>query len=136
MSSVAESDASSLEQKRALVARLLREKAGSRRDGTSLVHRRIEMQAERAPESVALNCAAESLTYSELNARANRVARRLRAMGVGPEVLVAYASADLRTWSWGCWPSSRRAARTCRSTRPIPPTGSPSCSTTRKPRSS
>ena len=88
MSSVVESDASSLEQKRALVARLLREKAGSRRDGTSLIHRRIEMQAERAPESVALKCAAESLTYSELNTRANRLARRLRAMGVGPEVLV------------------------------------------------
>jgi amino acid adenylation domain-containing protein len=88
MNSVVESDASSLEQKRALVARLLREKAGSRRDGTSVIHRRIEMQAERAPESVALSYAAESLTYSALNTRANRVARRLRSMGVGPEVVV------------------------------------------------
>ena len=88
----------SLEQKRELVARLLREKAGSRRDGASLVHRRIEMQAERTPEAVALTCAAESLTYSELNARANRLARRLRAMGVGPEVLVGLCvgrSADM-----------------------------------------
>jgi len=85
---VDESVALSLEQKRGLVARLLREKAVPRRDGASLVHRWIEMQAERAPESVALTCAAESLTYSELNARANRLARRLRAMGVGPEVLV------------------------------------------------
>ena len=56
------------------------------------------MQAERTPEAVALTCAAESLTYSELNARANRLARRLRAMGVGPEVLVGLCvgrSADM-----------------------------------------
>ena len=56
------------------------------------------MQAERAPEAVALTCAGESLTYSEINARANRLARRLRAMGVGPEVLVGLCvgrSADM-----------------------------------------
>jgi amino acid adenylation domain-containing protein len=88
MSYVDEIVAPSLEQKRGLVARLLREKAGPRRGGASLVHRWIEMQAERTPEAVALTCAAGSLTYSELNARANRLARRLRAMGVGPEVLV------------------------------------------------
>ena len=52
------------------------------------VHRWIEAQAERTPEAVALSCAGESLTYAELNARANRLARRLRALGVGPEVLV------------------------------------------------
>jgi amino acid adenylation domain-containing protein len=80
--------AGSLEQKRRLVARLLREKAGPGRGGASLVHRRVEMQAERAPEAVSLTRAAESLTYSEINTRANRLARRLRALGVGPEVLV------------------------------------------------
>ena len=46
------------------------------------------MQAKRVPQAVALTCAGESLTYSEVNSRANRLARRLRAMGVGPEVLV------------------------------------------------
>ena len=46
------------------------------------------MQAERTPAAVALTCAGETLTYSELNARANRLAHRLRAEGVGPEVLV------------------------------------------------
>ena len=46
------------------------------------------MQAERTPTAVALTCAGATLTYSELNARANRLARRLRAEGVGPEVLV------------------------------------------------
>jgi amino acid adenylation domain-containing protein len=52
------------------------------------VHRWIEAQAERAPHAVAVSCAGESLSYSELNARANRLARRLRDLGVGPEVLV------------------------------------------------
>jgi amino acid adenylation domain-containing protein len=52
------------------------------------VHRWIEMQAKRTPHAVALSCSGESLSYGELNARANRLARRLRARGVGPEVLV------------------------------------------------
>jgi amino acid adenylation domain-containing protein len=88
MNCVVESTALSLEEKRRLVARLLREKTVPYRGGASLVHRQIEMQAERAPEVIALTGADESLTYSELNARANRLARRLRALGVGPEVLV------------------------------------------------
>jgi amino acid adenylation domain-containing protein len=52
------------------------------------VHRWIEARATRAPETVALTCSGESLTYRELNARSNRLARRLRTLGVGPEVLV------------------------------------------------
>ena len=62
----------------------------SRRSAAKLlcVHRLIEAQAERTPKAVALAAAGESLTYEELNARANRLARRLRALGVGPEVLV------------------------------------------------
>ena len=52
------------------------------------VHRLIEAQAERTPEAVALCSAGESLTYAQLNARANRLARRLRSLGVGPEILV------------------------------------------------
>ncbi len=52
------------------------------------VHRWIEMQAERMPDAIALSCADGTLTYAELNARANRLARHLRRLGVGPEVLV------------------------------------------------
>lgn len=53
-----------------------------------LVHRLIEMQAERTPDALAVACSRGSLTYYELNARANCMARRLQALGVGPEVLV------------------------------------------------
>ncbi len=98
MSQLAEGVALSLEQKRELVARLLREKAERLRNESSLVHRRFEMQAERVPDAVALTSSGESLTYSDINSRANRLARRLRAMGVGPEVLVGLAfgrSADM-----------------------------------------
>ena len=43
------------------------------------VHELFEEQAARAPEAVALVCGGERLTYAELNARANRLARHLRA---------------------------------------------------------
>jgi amino acid adenylation domain-containing protein len=88
MSHVATPIKLTLEQKRRLVARLLREKSGTKPAGPSLVHRWIEMQSGRAPEALALVSAVESLTYAQLNARANRLARRLRGLGVGPEVLV------------------------------------------------
>src|SRR6266446_5618484 len=50
--------------------------------------RLFEQQAARAPERVAVTCEAESLTYRELNARANQQAHHLRAIGVGRESLV------------------------------------------------
>jgi amino acid adenylation domain-containing protein len=53
------------------------------------VHRLVEAHAARWPDRLALADAAESLTYGELNARANRLARRLSALGVGPETTVA-----------------------------------------------
>jgi amino acid adenylation domain-containing protein len=46
----------------------------------------------RAPEPVALVSGSESLTYAQLNARANRLARHLRTLGVGPDVLVGLCS--------------------------------------------
>ncbi|HLM57759.1 MAG TPA: amino acid adenylation domain-containing protein, partial [Pyrinomonadaceae bacterium] len=48
----------------------------------------FEAQAERAPEALAVVCGEEQLTYAELNARANRLARHLREKGVGPEATV------------------------------------------------
>jgi non-ribosomal peptide synthetase component F len=39
-----------------------------------LAHERFEEQAARTPDSVAVRCGAETVTYRELNARANRIA--------------------------------------------------------------
>jgi amino acid adenylation domain-containing protein/FkbM family methyltransferase len=53
------------------------------------LHELFEAQAARTPEAVALTLGARQLTYRELNARANQLARFLRARGVGSERLVA-----------------------------------------------
>ena len=71
--------------------------------------------------------AGASLTYGELNARANRLARYLASLGAGPERLVAVAmerSAEVFV-AWLAVPS--RARPSCRSTRRIRPSGSASC---------
>jgi amino acid adenylation domain-containing protein len=72
------------------------------RTGTC-VHHLFEEQVERSPDAIAVvfpgtardgaqassgRCGEELLTYRELNRRANQLAHRLQALGVGPEVLV------------------------------------------------
>ena len=52
------------------------------------IHELFERQAVESPEATALICRDETLTYSELNVRANRLASHLRKLGVGPETLV------------------------------------------------
>nr|WP_328821891.1 non-ribosomal peptide synthase/polyketide synthase [Pseudomonas carbonaria] len=59
--------------------------------GESCLHQLIEAQAEKTPEASALIFADRALTYRELNQRANRLARKLRELGVGPDVLVGIA---------------------------------------------
>jgi amino acid adenylation domain-containing protein len=49
----------------------------------------FEEQVSRTPLKIAVASATDSLTYTELNRRANQLARLLRNHGVGPEVLVA-----------------------------------------------
>jgi amino acid adenylation domain-containing protein len=56
------------------------------RDGC--VHDLFEAQVERTPGTVAASFEKQHLTYKALNARANQLARYLRNLGVGPEVLV------------------------------------------------
>ncbi|RKH61617.1 non-ribosomal peptide synthetase, partial [Corallococcus llansteffanensis] len=48
----------------------------------------IEAQVERTPDAIALDFEGHTLTYRQLDARANQLAWRLREMGVGPEVRV------------------------------------------------
>lgn len=52
------------------------------------VHQLFEEQAGRMPEAIAVVCEEQTLTYRQLDARANHLAHRLRQQGVGPESLV------------------------------------------------
>ncbi len=54
---------------------------------TNLIHQLFEQQADRTPDREAVRFEGQSITYAELNRRANRVAHRLRTIGVGPDVL-------------------------------------------------
>ncbi|MEB3171740.1 MAG: AMP-binding protein [Synechococcaceae cyanobacterium] len=53
------------------------------------VHHRFERQAARTPEAVALIVQDSALSYSALNRRADRFARRLEALGLRPGGIVA-----------------------------------------------
>jgi amino acid adenylation domain-containing protein len=64
------------------------------------VHEHFERQVECSPQGIAAELDAEAVTYAQLNTQANRIARRLHAAGVGPEVLVGVCMA----------PSTRRLA--------------------------
>jgi amino acid adenylation domain-containing protein len=52
------------------------------------IHELFEAQAVRTPDAVAIVAAGERWTYGELNRRAENLAARLRAAGVGPDVMV------------------------------------------------
>jgi amino acid adenylation domain-containing protein len=53
------------------------------------VHEAIETVVRQSPDTTALVHPAVSLSYQELNVLANRLARRLRALGIGREDVVA-----------------------------------------------
>ncbi len=53
------------------------------------MHQLFEEQMERTPDAVAVASAERSLTYRELEERSNRIAHRLRSLGVERDSLVA-----------------------------------------------
>jgi amino acid adenylation domain-containing protein len=55
------------------------------------MHQLFERQCDRAPERIALRHRERTLTYAELEARANRIAALLRARGAHPGTLVGLA---------------------------------------------
>jgi amino acid adenylation domain-containing protein len=59
------------------------------RDPSLTLHGLFEAQAARTPDATAVSFAGRSLTYAELDARANRLARLLRSRGATVETPVA-----------------------------------------------
>ena len=57
-------------------------------DYETCLHRLVEVQVHSTPDATAVFDERESLTYAEMNRRANILARDLIARGVGPDVLV------------------------------------------------
>jgi amino acid adenylation domain-containing protein len=58
------------------------------RDASS-IQEMFERQVDQTPDSMALVCDGQELTYRELNERANQLAHYLRERGVGPDTMVA-----------------------------------------------
>lgn len=57
-------------------------------DREKTIHESFEEQVSKSPEKVALVCGEDSLTYEELNIKANQLARILRAKGVQADRIV------------------------------------------------
>ncbi|MGE5363419.1 MAG: amino acid adenylation domain-containing protein [Bacteroidota bacterium] len=55
------------------------------------VHKLFEEQVRKTPDAASVIFENETLTYSELNSKANRLAHKLIALGVKPETIVAIA---------------------------------------------
>jgi non-ribosomal peptide synthetase component F len=56
--------------------------------GGECIHHLFEDQALRTPDMVALVAGKQSMTYRELNQRANRLAHLLQSLEAGPDVLI------------------------------------------------
>jgi amino acid adenylation domain-containing protein len=67
---------------------------------------RFAAQVAATPKAVALEAWGERLTYAELDRRANRLAHRMRRLGVGPEVavgLLVERTAEMVAGMLGVW---------------------------------
>ncbi|MFB6351723.1 MAG: amino acid adenylation domain-containing protein, partial [Bradymonadaceae bacterium] len=77
-----------------------------RERGGEPVHRQFERRADEHPERVALRFDGGEWTYGQLDRRSNRLAHRLRAFGVGPDVPVGVSmrrSPELVAAFLGVW---------------------------------
>ena len=63
------------------------------------IHQLFEEQVERDPEATAVVYEDQSLSYGELNARANRLAHYLGTLGVKPDAPLS-RSASSAHWRW------------------------------------
>jgi amino acid adenylation domain-containing protein len=52
------------------------------------IHTLVERRAERDPQSIAITCGTETLSFGELDARANRLAHYLVQRGAGPGAVI------------------------------------------------
>ncbi|MBO2458316.1 non-ribosomal peptide synthetase [Actinomadura violacea] len=88
--SAADLAAPAADERRALLARAAGPRAPGLRPGRppQRVWELVEERARRAPEAVALVQGDRQVTYAELDARADAVARRLRLAGVGADTVV------------------------------------------------
>jgi non-ribosomal peptide synthetase component F len=68
-------------------------------------HQLLEHQASLRPDAVALIFDDQQMTYAELDRCSNQLAHRLRALGVGPDRLVAWLSSAAWAWPWRWLPS-------------------------------
>ena len=59
----------------------------------STIAKLFALQAARTPNHIALIADSQQLTYRDLDARSNRLARHLQDLGVGPDTLVGVAMA-------------------------------------------
>ncbi|HEX2093625.1 MAG TPA: amino acid adenylation domain-containing protein, partial [Longimicrobiaceae bacterium] len=75
------------EERRQVVEEWNATDSGYSRDACA--HELFEAHVKRDPGAVAVVCGNEELSYTELNARANRLAHHLRGRGVGPDTRVA-----------------------------------------------
>jgi amino acid adenylation domain-containing protein len=67
-------------------------------DAGGCIHEWFAAQADSTPDRIAVVSGTQRLAYRELDTRSNRLANHLRAMGVGPDVLVGMCldrSADM-----------------------------------------
>lgn len=73
-------------------------RSGRKTGMTASIHELFEGHAAKAPDALALMVDGATITYGELNRRANQVAHSLRRLGVKPEIAVGLSlarSADL-----------------------------------------